>query len=105
MTGPVDELLEQGRAALRAGDSVSARRALESAHEVATRSAGCLVWGDVLEGLARVSYLELQFPQAIDSWEQSYSAHRASQDGVGAVRVARTLAYMYLSIGRLPAAG
>jgi hypothetical protein len=98
MTGPVDELLEQGRAALHAGDAVSARRALERAHEVATRNEDGSASGDILEGRARAAYLELAFPQAIDSWEQSYAAHRASQDDVGAVRVARTLAYMYLSI-------
>ena len=86
-----DEPVLQGQAALRAGDAAGARRALRSA-SVDQAS------GDVLEGLARASYLDLDFVPAIEGWERAYAAHRAVQDRVGAVRVARTLAYMYGSI-------
>src|SRR3977135_2268521 len=46
---PVQALIDEGRAALRAGDAVGARRAFEQA-------AGDSPSGDVLEGLARVAY-------------------------------------------------
>jgi tetratricopeptide (TPR) repeat protein len=85
VTVPVEELIAEGRAALRAGDAGVARDAFERA---LAESAN----GDVLEGLARTSYLELDFPEAIAGWERAYAAHRNAGDPVGAVRVARTLA-------------
>lgn len=91
MALPLDELIAEGRAALRAGDAAGARHVFESA-PVEPAS------GDVLEGLARASYLELDFSLAIEVWERAYAAHRDSDDRVGAVRVARTLGYMYGSI-------
>ena len=85
------ELIAEGRAALRAGDAVGARRAF-------VRALGDSASGEVLEGLARVSYIELDFPTAIKGWEKAYAAHRDAGDHVGAVRVARTLGYMNLAI-------
>ena len=87
----VQELIAQGRLALRAGDAAAARRIFESASDTTLS-------GEVVEGLARTSYLELDFTRAIDGWERAYAAHREGADHVGAVRVARTLAYMYLAI-------
>ena len=87
----VDALIAEGRAALRAGDGAAARRAFELAGAESSS-------GDVIEGLARASYLEMKFSDAIDGWEQAYAAHREAGDHVGAVRVARTVAYMYLAI-------
>ena len=91
MNVPVDQLIAEGRAALRSGDAASARRAFELVTDGSTN-------GDAIEGLARVSYLEMNFSQAIEDWERAYAAHRDSGDHVGAVRVARTVAYMYLAI-------
>jgi DNA-binding NarL/FixJ family response regulator len=91
VTAPDDQLLAEGRAALRAGDAAGARRALE-------RAVGAAASGDVIEGLARASYLELDYAAAIDGWERAYAAHRDGGDHVGAVRVARSLSYMYLAI-------
>jgi hypothetical protein len=88
VTASVQELVAQGRAALRQGDAPGARRAFEQV------PAG-LASGDVLEGLARASYLERDFSHAVEAWERAYAGYRDSGDGVGAVRVARTLAYMY----------
>jgi DNA-binding NarL/FixJ family response regulator len=88
---PVQELVAEGRAALRRGDAAAARRIFE---QVPAEPAS----GDVLEGLARACYLEREFPQAIEDWERAYAAHRDAGDGVGAVRVARTLAYMHGAI-------
>ena len=43
----------------------------------------------------------MNFPLAIADWERAYAAHRDAGDHVGAVRVARTLAYMNGSRRRL----
>jgi DNA-binding NarL/FixJ family response regulator len=91
VTSSVPELIAAGRAALRAGDAAGAREAFE----LAQVSSEC---GDVIEGLARTSYIEMKFTGAIDLWERAYAAHREAGDHVGAVRVARTIAYMYLAI-------
>ena len=84
-------LIEEGYAALRIGDSAGARRAFDSAL-VGGRS------GTALEGLARAGYLEHDYAGAIELWASAYEAYRLEGDGVGAIRVARTLAYMYLSV-------
>jgi hypothetical protein len=52
---PIKVLLDRSRASLRAGDAVLARQFFEPAF---ARSPG-----DVLEGLARASCLEFDFPQ------------------------------------------
>ena len=84
-------LIEEGYAALRRGDSLTARRVFESASVNAER-------GATLEGLARADYLDHEYLLAIQLWGSAYEAYRREADGVGAIRVARTLAYMYLSI-------
>lgn len=84
-------LIEEGYAALRCGDSSTARRLFESASVSAER-------GATLEGLARAGYLDHEYLPAIQRWGAAYEAYRRERDGVGAIRVARTLAYMYLSI-------
>ena len=90
VTAQVPELVAEGRAALRRGDAAGARA-------LRTRPTGPAS-GDVIEGLARASYLELDFAAAIEGWERAYAAYRDAGDQVGAVRVARTLAYMYGAI-------
>ena len=52
----------------------------------------------MIELLARAAYLELDFAEAIRGWERAYAAHRDAGDRAGAIRVARTLGYMYGSI-------
>jgi DNA-binding CsgD family transcriptional regulator len=91
VSGPLAELIEEGRAALRVGDSARARQAFEEA--LANDSSG-----DAFEGLARTAYIELDFPTAIELWERAYAAHRANGDHVGSIRVARTLGYLYGSL-------
>jgi DNA-binding CsgD family transcriptional regulator/Tfp pilus assembly protein PilF len=85
----VAALVDEGRAALRVGDGAGARRAFERA------LVECPTTGEVIEGLARAAYLELDFPRAIEDWERAYAAYREAGDPVGAVRVARQVAYMY----------
>ena len=84
-------LIDEGYASLRSGDSSTARRLFESASVNAER-------GATLEGLARAGYLDHDYLPAIQLWGSAYEAYRRERDGVGAIRVARTLAYMYLSI-------
>jgi DNA-binding NarL/FixJ family response regulator len=101
VTGTVPNPLAEGRAALRRGDAAAARRALAPLAEDAGGGLGDArrpPLGDVVEGLARAAYLELDFPAAIEGWERAYGLHRAAGDAVGAVRVARTVAYMYGAI-------
>jgi len=86
-----EELVAQGYEALRTGDSTGARRAFEA---VAPEPPN----GAVVEGLARAAYLDHAYLPAIEPWVAAYEAYRGGGDGVGAIRVARTLAYMYLSI-------
>jgi DNA-binding CsgD family transcriptional regulator len=85
------EEVEEGHAALRVGDTATAKRVFEAAlarpHP-----------GEAREGLARAHYIDLDFPAAIERWEQAYTAHRESGDQVGAVRVARMLAYVHGSV-------
>jgi DNA-binding NarL/FixJ family response regulator len=91
VTDPYQARLADGRAALRAGDTIAARHAFEVAGIDPPP-------GDVLEGLARCAYIELDFQRAIADWEQAYAAFREGDDRLGSVRVARTLAYMHGSI-------
>ena len=88
VTMPVDDGLAAGRAALRAGDAVGARRVFEAALAQSPSAAAT-------EGLARAAYLELDFGAAMELWEQAYSDYRADGDRLGAVRTARTLAPMH----------
>ncbi|MDP1793377.1 MAG: LuxR C-terminal-related transcriptional regulator [Acidimicrobiales bacterium] len=90
MTDSADRLLAQGRDALRRGDSAHARAAFESALAQTTS-------GDAVEGLARVAYIELDFPSAIAEFERAYAIFQAATDRLGAGRCARSLGYMYLS--------
>ena len=66
---PVSPLIAEGRRALRSGDAASARTIFERAGADPAR-------GDVLEGLARAAYLELDYAEAIEGWERAYAAHR-----------------------------
>jgi tetratricopeptide (TPR) repeat protein len=91
VTAGLHDLVAEGRAALRRGDAAAARRAFEQAPAAPAS-------GDVIEGLARACYLERDFPGAIEAWERAYAVYRDAGDHVGAVRVARTVAYMYGAI-------
>ena len=88
MDGPGGGLIGEGIAALRVGDASAARRAFEQAIAVGPS-------GIAVEGLGRAAYLELDHRGAIELWERAYPLHREAGDRVAAIRVARTLAYMY----------
>ena len=62
-----DELIEQARSALRAGDAASARILLDEANTEHPDDA------DVLEGLGRAAYLDLDFQAAIEHWQRAYA--------------------------------
>jgi DNA-binding NarL/FixJ family response regulator len=89
-TGPArGELIEDARSALRGGDAARARVLLDELY------AECPGDAEVLEGLGRAAYLELDFETAIEHWQRAYAGYRAVGDQFGAVRVARSLAPAY----------
>ena len=75
-----NELIADGRAALRVGDAATARSSFEAALALGPNSAA-------LEGLGFADYLAMDFDEAIDLWQQSYAGYRADGNGAGAVRV------------------
>ena len=86
------DLVGAGRAALRRGDAAGARAAFEAALAASPGE------GEALEGLAAAAYIDLDYSGAMELWERAYAAHRAAGDQTGAVRVARTLAFMHGSV-------
>jgi DNA-binding NarL/FixJ family response regulator len=95
MTAGADDLITEGRAALRVGDANRAREAFEAVRQTVSDGSEP---AEVLDGLARVAYLDLQFDVAISLYERAYGRYRAQGDRVGAVTVARTLAGLYGTI-------
>jgi hypothetical protein len=79
--------IEEGRAALRAGDPAAARRAFERA--LAEGGSGA-----ALEGLGEALYLEHLYVAAAATYERAYAAYRAERQSLAAGRVARTLAWV-----------
>lgn len=84
-------LIAEGAAALRVGDAVRAVDVFE-------RAVADSPTGTALEGLAQAAYLSIDHLRAIEQWELAYAAYRGSGDQNSAIRVARTLAYMYGSV-------
>ena len=84
-------MIEEGSAALRAGDAATARRAFESAlAEVES--------GEVLEGLAEALYLDREYAASAAHYERAYAAYRRERQGMAAGRAARTVAWITGSI-------
>ena len=84
----VEDLIAHGRAAHRKGDVAAARSLFQTALTLGPNSA-------TLEGLGFAAYLAMEFDEAIDLWQQPYAGYRADGNGVGAVRRARMLGYLY----------
>jgi DNA-binding CsgD family transcriptional regulator len=79
--------VEEGSAALRAGDAAAARRAFESAlAEVES--------GEVLEGLAEALYLGHEYAASSAHYERAYAAYRREGRSIAAGRAARTVAWI-----------
>jgi len=79
--------VEEGSAALRAGDAATARRAFESAlAEVES--------GEVLEGLAEALYLGHEYAASSAHYERAYAAYRREGRSIAAGRAARTVAWI-----------
>ena len=80
-------MIEEGWAALNAGDAATARHAFESAlAEVET--------GSGREGLGQALYLQRDYSGAIKQHERAYAAYRREGQTVAAARVARILAWI-----------
>jgi DNA-binding CsgD family transcriptional regulator len=88
MGSSASRLTSEGRAALAAGDVSAARAAYEQAALVAET-------GDVLAGLAEVTYREVDFPAASALYGRAFAAFQGEDRPLEAARVARTLAYQF----------
>ncbi len=88
MPRPESSPITEGYAALRAGDSATARAAFDAA------SAAGAVGGEIYEGRARVAYLDHDYAEAIELWTTAYGSYREVGDALAAVRIARTLAFV-----------
>jgi len=84
----VDQLLEEGRAALRRGDGAEARTAFAAALDERRT-------GEVLEDLGKAHYLLLELDETIECWHGAYAEYRRAGLGGGAVRVARKVASLH----------
>ena len=80
-------LIEEGSAALRAGDAATARRAFESALLEVTSA-------EVIEGLAEALYLDREYAAAAAHYERAYAAYRREHENMAAGRAARTAAWI-----------
>lgn len=80
-------LIDEGAAALRAGDTAAARRAFE-------RALADVEAGEALEGLAEARYLEHQYAAAAQHYERSFAAYRKRQNSFAAGRSARAVAWI-----------
>lgn len=79
--------IDEGWAALRAGDAATARQAFEQAlRDVPS--------GEVLEGLGQALYIECEYSAAIGQYERAYTAYRRELRNVDAARTARMLAWI-----------
>ena len=80
-------LIKEGLAALRDGDTATARRVLEVAvTEVES--------GEALEGLAEALYLEHEYVASAARYERAYTAYRRERDYMAAGRAARAVAWI-----------
>ena len=89
MEVPARDVIEQSRAALRAGDAAVAGALLDGIDEPD---------GEVCELLGSVAYLELDFARAAQQWERAYTAYRRAGDHAGAVRAARMLGCVHMMV-------
>ena len=83
MTDEVGLLIEAGRAALKQGDTETARAAFTAALEHGPT-------GPILAGLAEAAFLEHDHATAIAHFEEAYAIYRDSDDPRGASRTAAT---------------
>jgi DNA-binding NarL/FixJ family response regulator len=79
--------IEEGRAALRDGDAVTARRAFELALAEGES-------GEVLEGLAEALYLEREYEASAAHYERAYAAYRRERNATAAGRAALTSSWI-----------
>ena len=84
MTSP---LVEQGIAALRAGD-------VEMACRVFERAVADVDSGIALEGLAEALYLQQEYSEAAAQYGRAYGAYQRERQNMAAGRAARTVAWI-----------
>ena len=87
----MDALLAEGRAAFEQGDAESSRHAFEAALAGGES-------GELLEGLARALYLEVDYPGSMDAHQRAFAAYRAEGDALSCARVARLLSWQHVNV-------
>jgi Tfp pilus assembly protein PilF len=80
-------VIEEGWAALRAGDAEAARGAFERALEQGES-------GVAREGLGQALYLQREYTRATAQQERAYAAYLKAGDAFATSRAARTLAWI-----------
>lgn len=88
MTASIESLIAEGGEAFRRGDGAASRRTFEAA--LAEREEG-----ELLEGLARALYLQLDYRGSIEAHERAYAVYRQEGNMLGAARAARVLAWLH----------
>jgi DNA-binding CsgD family transcriptional regulator len=86
-----DALIAEGRAAFEQGDARSSRHAFEAA--LAERESG-----ELLEGLARALYLEVDYPGSIEAHQRAFAAYKGEGDPLSCARVARLLSWQHVNV-------
>jgi hypothetical protein len=89
--GSLDALLAEGRAAFEQGDAESSRHAFEAALAEGES-------GELLEGLARALYLEVDYPASMDAHQRAFAAYRGEGDALSCARVARLLSWQHVNV-------
>jgi DNA-binding NarL/FixJ family response regulator len=90
-TGSVEALAAEGRDAFARGDAEASRRAFEAA--LAERESG-----ELLEGLARALYLEVDYPGSMGAHQRAFTAYRGEGDALSCARVARLLSWQHVNV-------
>ncbi len=87
----VDSLIEEGHAAFERGDAEASRAAFEAALDQRES-------GELLEGLARAKYLQVDYPGSIEAHERAFAAYASEGDSLSAARSARLLSWLFVNV-------
>jgi DNA-binding NarL/FixJ family response regulator len=87
VTGSADTLIDEGRAALQAGDASAARLAFEAALAIAGSAKAS-------DGLAEAAYIDHDYDLAIELFERAYAAYREEGNNAMAIQMASKLGWL-----------
>jgi DNA-binding CsgD family transcriptional regulator len=87
----VEALTRKGSEAFERGDAEASRAAFEAA-------LGHRESGELLEGLARARYLEVDYHGSIEAHERAFAAYASDDDSLSAARTARLLSWLFVNV-------